>query len=66
MSDDLVELDPYGKGWQMTLGIQMNWQQSETIKWTAGTGYLFEVDHTIKRATFPVIRFRLATNGENF
>lgn len=41
MSDDLVELDPYGKGWQMTPGIQMNWQQSETIKWTAGTGYLF-------------------------
>jgi len=41
MSDDLVGVDSFGKGWQFQPGIQTSWKNGELDKWTVGTSYLY-------------------------
>jgi hypothetical protein len=41
MSDDLVETEQFGKGWQLQPGIQTSWKTTAFDQWTVGTTYLW-------------------------
>jgi len=41
MSDDLVETEQFGKGWQLQPGIQTSWKPTAFDQWTVGTTYLW-------------------------
>jgi len=41
MSDDLVETEQFGKGWQLQPGIQTSWKTTDFDQWTVGTTYLW-------------------------
>lgn len=41
MSDDLVEIEQFGKGWQLQPGIQTSWKTTAFDQWTVGTTYLW-------------------------
>jgi hypothetical protein len=41
MSDDLVEIEQFGKGWQLQPGIQTSWKTNTYDQWSVGTTYLW-------------------------
>jgi hypothetical protein len=41
MSDDLVETEQFGTGWQLQPGIQSSWKTTEFDQWSVGTTYLW-------------------------
>lgn len=41
ITEDLVSVEQFGKGWQVTPGVAISWNTSEYEKWTVGTTYTF-------------------------
>lgn len=41
ITEDLVSVEQFGKGWQFTPGIAVTWKTSREETWTVGTSYTF-------------------------